>query len=45
MYSRDNEEVTVLYEQIAAGQYDAYLTAFAREAAAWGKAPYHSIRT
>jgi len=37
MYCRDNEEVTVLYEQIAAGQYDAYLTAFAQGAAAWGK--------
>jgi mannan endo-1,4-beta-mannosidase len=37
MYYRDNEEFTVLYEQIAAGQYDSYLTAFAREAAAWGK--------
>lgn len=37
MYCQDNREVTVLYEQIAAGQYDAYLTAFARQAAAWGK--------
>jgi hypothetical protein len=37
MYRRDNSEVTVLYEQIAAGQYDSYLTNFAREAAAWGR--------
>lgn len=37
MYCQDNREVMVLYEQITAGQYDAYLTAFAREAAAWGK--------
>jgi mannan endo-1,4-beta-mannosidase len=37
MYCRDGKEITVLYEQIAAGQYDAYLTAFARQAAAWGQ--------
>lgn len=37
MYYRDGKEVTVLYEQIAAGRYDAYLTAFARQAAVWGK--------
>lgn len=37
MYCRDTEEVMVLYEQITGGQYDAYLAAFAREAAAWGK--------
>jgi hypothetical protein len=37
MYYRDGKEVMVLYEEIAAGRYDAYLTAFARQAAAWGK--------
>lgn len=37
MFCQDDREVMVLYEQIASGQYDAYLLAFAREAAAWGK--------
>jgi hypothetical protein len=37
MYYQNHGEVTVLYQQIAAGQYDSYLSAFARKAAAWGK--------
>lgn len=37
MYWQDNREVMVLYEQIVSGQYDSYLSAFAREAAAWDK--------
>lgn len=37
LYCQDYREIMVLYEQIAAGQYDAYLTGFAKGAAAWGK--------
>lgn len=37
MYSQNNGEVTVLFQQITEGRYDAYLSMFARKAAAWGK--------
>jgi len=37
MYVRDNNEVAIPYEQILKGHYDAYLTAFARQAAVWNR--------
>ncbi|MDD3581391.1 MAG: glycosyl hydrolase [Desulfobacca sp.] len=37
LYLQDKGEVAIPYEQILGGDYDAYLTRFARQAAAWGQ--------
>jgi hypothetical protein len=37
MFVRDKSEVAIPYKQILGGRYDAYLTAFAQQAAAWNR--------